>query len=323
MKVKQWIPIVLALVLGLAALKLTHDRMSRAQAPPAGSNFAERVIATHEIAAGQQIALEDLALGKVAPDSIPAGSFNAVADLKDRVAVTGIVKGQTILDSLLAPAGAAAGVQALIPPGMRAITIQVNEFSGVAGLLTVGCKVDIISTVGGGDEKDGSVARTIVQNVEVRAIGRQIVPATAGDRPDTANNGQPAPAPTNVTLLVTPEQAEQVQLASVGGRPWLSLRNATDAAAVETAGTSMADLRGDRTKKATDSVTPPAVKPAVDPFAETVPVKTASARKGSDAASVKTRTVTIIRGTKEQTLQMAVEDPVTSTAGADTEETAE
>ena len=324
MKVKQWIPIVLALVLGLAAMKLTHDRMNRAQAPASGANFAERVIASHDIAPGQQLAPGDLALGKVAADSIPAGAFNAVADLKDRVAVTGIVKGQPVLETLLAPAGAGAGVQALIPPGMRAITIQVNEFSGVAGLLTPGCKVDIISTVTGGDEKNGSVARTIVQNVEVRAVGRQIVPPTAGDKADAANNGQPAPPPTNVTLLVTPEQAEQVQLASVGGKPWLSLRNATDAAAVDSAGTSMADLRGDRTKKGTDAVTtpPPAVKPAVvDPFAEAV--KTASAHKGSDA-DLKTRTVTIIRGTKEQTLQMAVDaDSVTRTAGADTEEATE
>jgi pilus assembly protein CpaB len=323
MKVKQWIPIVLALGLGLAALKLTRDRMSRAQAPSAaGANFAERVVATRDIAAGQQMAPDDLALGKVASDSIPSGSFNAVADLKDRVAATGIVKGQPVLESLLAPAGVGAGVQALIPLGMRAITIQVNEFSGVAGLLTPGCRVDIISTVPGGDEKEGSVARTIVQNVEVRAVGRQIVPPTAGGKPETENNGQPAPAPTNVTLLVTPEQAEQVQLASVGGKPWLSLRNATDAAAVETAGTSMADLRGDRAKKAAESVTPPAVKPAVDPFAETAPVKTASARKGADAMP-KTRTVTIIRGTKEQTLQMSVEDLTAATAGADTEETAE
>jgi pilus assembly protein CpaB len=323
MKVKQWIPIVLALVLGLAALKLTHDRMIRVPTTPAGTKFAERVVATRDIAAGQQITADDLALGKVAADSIPAGSFNAVADLKDRVAVTGIVKGQPVLESLLAPAGAAAGVQALIPPGMRAITIQVNEFSGVAGLLTPGCRVDMISTVTGGDEQGGSVSRTIVQNLEVRAVGRQIAPATGGDKSDTANNGQPPPPPTNVTLLVTPEQAEQVQLASVGGKPWLSLRNASDAAAVETTGISMADLRGDRTKKAIESLTPPpTVKPAVDPFAETAPVKTASARSGA-AEAAKMRTVTIIRGTKEQTLQMAVEDPATSTAGADTGETAE
>lgn len=323
MKVKQWIPIVLALVLGLAALKLTRDRMSRVQAPTAGAvNFAERVVAARDIPAGEQITPGDLALGKVAADAIPTGSFNATADLKDRVAATAIVKGQPVLESLLAPTGAAAGVQALIPPGMRAITIQVNEFSGVGGLLTVGCKVDIISTVTGGDEKEGSVARTIVQNVEVRAVGRQIVAPTAGDKLETQNNGQPAPPPTNVTLLVTPEQAEQVQLASVGGKPWLSLRNATDAADVETAGTSMADLRGDRTKKGTEAVTP--VKPAaVDPFAETTPVKTASARKGVDDAATKTRTVTIIRGTKEQTLQMAVEAAPTTTAGADTEEAAE
>jgi pilus assembly protein CpaB len=320
MKVKQWIPIVLALVLGLAALKLTRDRMSRVQAPSANTNFAERVVATRDISAGEQITPGDLALGKVVADAIPAGSFNTVAELKDRVAATGIVKGQPVLDSLLAPSGAAAGVQALIPPGMRAITIQVNEFSGVAGLITVGCKVDIISSVTGGDEKEGAVARTIVQNVEVRAVGRQITAAGAPDKPDGAANGQPAPPPSNVTLLVTPEQAEQVQLAMTSGKPWLSLRNATDAAAVETEGTSMADLRGDRTKKGTEAVVP--AKPAVDPFAEpTAPVKVAGAA-GRDAAP-NTRTVTIIRGTKEQKLQMSTDASDQTTAGVDTTEAAE
>jgi pilus assembly protein CpaB len=316
MKVKQWIPIVLALVLGLAALKLTRDRMSRVQAPSANINFAERVVAARDIPAGEQITAGDLALGKVASESIPAGSFNTVADLKDRVAATGIVKGQPVLESLLAPSGAAAGVQALIPPGMRAITIQVNEFSGVAGLLTVGCKVDIISSVTGGDEKEGSVARTIVQNVEVRAVGRQIAAPTAGDQPELQNNGQPAPPPSNVTLLVTPEQAEQVQLASTGGKPWLSLRNATDTVAVETAGTSMADLRGDRTKKGTEAVVP--TKPAVDPFAE--PVRTA---RTADHAAPKTRTVTFIRNGKEQTVQVEIGGAgANTTAGVDASDAA-
>jgi pilus assembly protein CpaB len=320
MKVKQWTPIVLALVLGLAALKLTRDRMARVQAPAAGASFEKRVVAERDIAPGQPITPADLAIGKLAADSIPAGAFNDVAELKDRVAATGIVKGQAVLESLLAPAGSGAGVQALIPAGMRAITIQVNEFSGVAGLLTPGCKVDILSTVQG-DEKQGSISRTIVQNVEVRAVGRQIVPPTAGDKPEQANNGQPAAAPTNVTLLVTPQQAEQVQLASVGGKPWLSLRNATDAAPVETDGISMADLRGDTRKPAAEPAS--TAKPVVDPFAETTSVKTASSSGRKSAAEPKTRTVTIIRGTKEQTLQMTVDDPATTTAGADTEETSQ
>jgi pilus assembly protein CpaB len=327
MKVKQWIPIVLALVLGLAALKLTRDRMNRVQAPSAATaNFAERVVATRDIGAGEQITPGDLALGKVAAaDAAPAGTFNAVADLKDRVAATGIVKGQLVLESLLAPSGAGAGVQAMIKPGMRAITIQVNEWSGLAGLLTPGCKVDIISVVTT-DEKEGQVARTIVQNVEVRAVGKQIVAPTAGDKPETQNNGQPLPPPTSVTLLVTPEQAEQIQLASSGGKPWLSLRNATDADPVESAGVSMADLRGDRSKKGTEeevkaeAQTPtPTTPTTIDPFAETIPpvatTSTAgSGHKSAEATAVKTRTVTIIRGTKEQTFQMSVDDPATTTA---------
>jgi pilus assembly protein CpaB len=194
-------------------------------------------------------------------------------------------------------------VQALIPPGMRAITIQVNEWSGVAGLLTPGSRVDIISVVPG-EDKNGSVARTVVQNAEIRAIGRQVTATPPTPQPgEPGAPGQPGgppampmPPANNVTLLVTPAQAEAVQLASSGGAPWLVLRNSKDGDPVESKGTTLADLRGVRNDTSKVKPVEP-TKLATDPFTDK-PVKA--------PAAPKTRTVKFIRGTKETNVEIEV-----------------
>src|SRR5215207_10962679 len=107
MKVKTWIPLVLAVALGLAALKFTRDAMSRGGTVDK-SSFVATVTAARDIAPGQPITAEDLTTSKVESNSVPAGSFKTSAELVDRVATTGLVKGQTVLENLLAPKGTAA-----------------------------------------------------------------------------------------------------------------------------------------------------------------------------------------------------------------------
>jgi pilus assembly protein CpaB len=198
-----------------------------------------------------------------------------------------------VLDALLAPTGAASGVQALIPRGMRAITIQVNEFTGVAGLLTPGCRVDVLSSL---RDEGGqlSVTRTVAQNVEVRAVGQRVSAATA----DPADPNAALPMSQSVTLLVTPAQAEMLQLVSTGGTPWLVLRNATDTASSEREGTSLADLRRPG-RGAVQPVVPEPVRPAANPFAE---VSIAP----PPVAAPRSRTVRIIRATREENVQVDV-----------------
>lgn len=302
MKVKTWIPLVLAVVLGLVAAVMVRNVISRNRGAAPDTEFVQAVTAAVDIEAGRAITAADLTVMKVAAAQVPSGSFQNPADLVDRVALVRMVKGQHVLESTLAPTGAAGGVQALIPEGMRAITIQVNEFSGVAGLLSPGSKVDIISVIRN-DENTGSVARTIVQNVEVRAIGRQI--SAAPSQPAAQEPGAPpAPFVNNVTLLVTPEQAEAIQLASVGGHPWLVLRNSKDKNAFDTDGTSMADLRGESGDGFGEDdggiEVPTKLTAENDPFADAGP-KTSS---GGDAP--RTRVVKFIRATKEESMQVEV-----------------
>ena len=317
MKVKTWIPLVLAVVLGLAALKFTRDAMSRGGKTEDG-NYVSTVTLARDVVPGEALKAADFTTTKVEAKSLPAGSFSSTDDpnLADRVAATALVKGQTVIESLLAPKGTAAGVQALIPPGMRAMTIQVDEFSGLGGLLLPGCHVDIIAVIRNDDQK-GSTSRTIVQNVEVRAIGRQISGNAPAQDPN-APAGAPTPVPTNVTLLVSPEQAEAIQLAAVGGKPWLSLRNSKDENAFDSEGTTLADLRGDSGEfepaaptKVTSTGSDTSVTSAKDPFAVTPFV--------APTRSPRTRTVTFIRNTKEQTMTVdAAPSAPTNWVGATT-----
>src|SRR5690606_787888 len=129
MNLKAWIPLIIAVVLGLIAalfaMKLTRPD------PVAVTRIGgtvEVVTATKNIAPGQVINASDLALRSIAAEDAPEGTFVAVEHVQGRVAATQMVAGQPVLKALLAPEGMEAGLQALIPEGMRAITIEVNEF---------------------------------------------------------------------------------------------------------------------------------------------------------------------------------------------------
>jgi Flp pilus assembly protein CpaB len=121
---------------------------------------------------------------------------------------------------------------------MRAITVEVNEFSGVAGLITPGCRVDMIATM----QTDGKpVARTIVQNVKVTAVGQRVVlPPQSNDPAAQA----PQEIVRAITVLVKLKDAEAMELATSTGRPRLVLRSSRDEDVVQSAGVTIGELRG-------------------------------------------------------------------------------
>jgi pilus assembly protein CpaB len=181
-----------------------------------------------------------MTVGEVTPTSVPEGAFTEPQQLVGRVVENRTIKGQPIVAAILAPEGAAAGLQALVPKGMRAITIEVNEFSGVAGLLTPGCRVDIIATLQG---EGGNVARTIVQNVKVTAVGQRVVlPPPPKDGEPAA--GQPQEIVRAITVLAKLKEAESIELACSSGRPRLVLRSSRDEDVTSSAGITIGELRG-------------------------------------------------------------------------------
>jgi pilus assembly protein CpaB len=233
---KTWVPLVLAIVLGVCAAKVARDAlMKNRSSAGSGGKFVNLVVPRDNIPPGRALAADDLTVTEVGAGMAPATAFRDPSQLVGRVSETLIVKGQPIVDGMLAPPGSGSGLQALVPPGMRAVTLEVNEYTGVAGLITPGCHVDILATINEGN--GGQIARTIVQNVKVTAVGQRTVAAPT----DSAQPNEPF---RSVTVLAPVSEVETIELACATGRPRLVLRGGRDSDRVESAGITLKELRG-------------------------------------------------------------------------------
>lgn len=293
MNIKAWIPLVVAVVLGLIAAIMARN-LTAPSAVETGkiAGTVEVVTANRNIAPGEEIRPEDLALRTIAAADAPEGTFLDVTELTGRVAMVQMVKGQPVLESLLAPSGVAAGLQALVPEGMRAITIEVNEFSGLAGMIVPQARVDVLATVQGNGEP--TVSRTIVQNVEVKAVGQRV------SIHQEKSDGEPQEFARSVTLLVTPEQAEAIELAAVTARPRLVLRGSNDRTVAQTNGVTLTELR---TGKAVGARRDPFGTRMVedagrDPFDAQPVIQSLSptTRPTNEPLVIETREIQVIRG---------------------------
>jgi pilus assembly protein CpaB len=211
-----------------------------------------------------------------------------------------MVKGQAILEPMLAPTGSTGGMQALVPTGMRAITVEVNEFSSVGGMITPGCRVDVIATIQGANSD--SVARTIVQNVKVSAVGQRT--ANVQSNEPAKNPGDPSQeAYKSVTMLCSPEDAEAIELANSVGRPRLVLRSSKDTQLASTDGITIGELRRG------------VMKGGNDPFSTPTPAVNPSTQPSGFDDTIQRRNVKVIRGGVETTVSVRIEKPVLAPTG--------
>ncbi|UCF38712.1 MAG: Flp pilus assembly protein CpaB, partial [Acidobacteriota bacterium] len=125
---------------------------------------------------------------------------------------------EPFLEAKLAPKGAGAGLTAVIPDGMRALSVKVNDVIGVAGFVVPGSRVDVILTGSADSNRSSDTSKIILENVEVLAAGQNI---------ERDAQGKPQSVQV-VTLTVTPEQAQKLALASQDGKIQLALRNPLD-----------------------------------------------------------------------------------------------
>ncbi|HVT89917.1 MAG TPA: Flp pilus assembly protein CpaB, partial [Tepidisphaeraceae bacterium] len=169
MNLKTWIPLVLAIALGLLAMKIASNVMSKNNPSVSDAGSKSIVVFKHDVTPGSKLTAEDLETAKIAGDINTQAVFNKPADLDGRVMFTAATKGTPVIDSMLTPVGTGGGLQALVPKGKRAITVEINEFTGIAGNLVPGCRVDVVSTING--ENGEQVSRTVVQNVVVQSMG--------------------------------------------------------------------------------------------------------------------------------------------------------
>ena len=202
----------------LSALLLSWWVFQRSSAPES-RDLASVVAGTQDLPAGRRIAPGDLKLVTLDRKDMPRGALVKIEDVADRTLAVPLAAGEVVLSQKLAPTGSGEGLTSLIEPGTRAISVQVNEISGVSGFIQPGTRVDILftRTFSNGD----AATSTILQNVKVIAYGRQTDPGARVDPRDTTR-------PTVATLLVTQAQAEILVLAGQRGRIQLALRNGLD-----------------------------------------------------------------------------------------------
>ena len=238
MNAKIWAPLALAIVLGLTAALVARKALLRSRAAAAAAARTVPVtVASGPIQPGQELRRENLTTAAIAAADVPAGAFTSPELIVGRVTVVPIIPGQTILEQFLAPKGAGSGLQALVPSGMRAITIDVNESSGLAGMLIPGCHVDVVATALASDNPDKSMSRAIVQNLQVVAVGQRL----SGPKPE---NERDTGLTRTVTLLASPHDAQAIDLATATSRLRLVLRASGDASEADDDGVQMVDIRG-------------------------------------------------------------------------------
>src|SRR5208282_4794885 len=134
-----------------------------------------------------------------------------------RGAILPIGTGEFILQSKLAALNAGAGLPSMIPPGMRAVSVRVNDVVSVAGFVQPGTRVDVLATGNQGTSNEQQTT-TVLENVAVIAVGKSLL--------ESLGVGEPT-APV-ITLLVSPDDAQRLTLASQEGRIQLALRNPLD-----------------------------------------------------------------------------------------------
>jgi len=207
---------VLALALGTLVSYAVYTTLRRTVASVRESN-TQVVVAATDLQVGTKLEDKDLREIKLPGSDLPPGFYQHKSDVLGRGIILPIAKGEFLLPNKLAAENAGAGLPSLIPPGMRAVSVRVNEVVSVAGFVVPGTRVDVLLTGNPTGTQDPMTA-TVLENVEVLAAGQKL---------QRSPEGQPQMVPV-ITLLVSPDDAQKLTMASQNGRIQLTLRNPLD-----------------------------------------------------------------------------------------------
>jgi pilus assembly protein CpaB len=205
---------VLALAAGFLASVYVYKNLQGNRG--SGDSGVQVMVAANDLQVGARIEEHDIKIIQIPGGDMPPGAPRRKAEVVGHGVIIPISKGEFILPNRLAGENAGSGLPSLIPPGMRAVSVRVNEVVSVAGFVTPGTRVDVLltGTPGGGEEQ----TTTVLQNVAVLASGHTLERSSTGEAQNTAV----------ITLLVSPDDAQRLTLASSEGRIQLALRNPLD-----------------------------------------------------------------------------------------------
>jgi pilus assembly protein CpaB len=260
-----------AVLAGLLAVLLASKWLNQ----KSGSGMAKVAVATTDISLGQRLTPELVQMVDWPTSSMPPGAIKSVAELDGRVLRTNVMRGEPMLESKLARVGTKGGLSAVIGEGKRAITVRVNDVIGVAGFALPGNYVDIIVNTqrdsGDAHARDKNISKIVLERILVLAIAQEV--SRDETKPKVVNA---------VTLEVTPEQAEKIDLARSVGTLSLALRNQIDPQAVETAGATKSTLLDGVEAVKTSESAKPTAQPVRDVVRSPRAKKTATPPKADE-----------------------------------------
>ena len=243
-----FIVLALALAAGVGLAYGTYTYMQNVPVKTMSIPTTPVVVAAADLELGAELRADDVRIVQWPANAVPQDIFSNPADVIGRGIVMPVIQNEPILPMKLSSKEAGAGLPPVIPPGMRAVSVRVNEVIGVAGYVLPGTRVDVVATASPTTHQEDTTSKVVLTNVRVLAAGTKI--------DQNKENGKPMPVSV-VTLLVTPEESERLTLSSTEGKIQLALRNPLDQGAPPTPGVKPAVLLASTLK--------PVPRPAPEP----------------------------------------------------------
>ena len=234
-RMRVFMVFVLAVTAGGALAFGTYNYVQQRPARTVSIPTRQVVVAAGDLDIGAELRREDIRIIDWPANAVPASAISDPKDVIGRGLVLPVIENEPILPMKLASKEAGSGLPPAIPPGLRAVSVRVNEVIGVAGYVLPGTRVDVVATVSPSGQGADMTSKVILTNVQVLAAGTKI------DRETDKNKPMPVSV---VTLLVNPEEAERLTLASTEGKIQLALRNPLDKTMPATPGVRPSALFG-------------------------------------------------------------------------------
>jgi pilus assembly protein CpaB len=235
-RMRLFVVLLIALTAGGALAFATYNYVNNNQ-PAEAVAMPTRpvVVAASDLNVGTELTKDNVRVVQWPAGAVPEGIVGDAKDVVGRGVIMPFVANEPILPMKLAAEEAGVGLPPAIPPGLRAMSVRVNEVIGVAGYVVPGTRVDVVATVSPTQQQQDMTSKVILPNVQVLAAGTRLEADANGEKPMPVSV---------VTLLVNPEEAERLTLASTEGKIQLALRNPLDQQNPATPGIRPATLLG-------------------------------------------------------------------------------
>ena len=273
-RIRIFLVLVIAVTAGGALSYATYNYVQKGGTTKTVSMPTRPVIvAASNLEIGAELRAEDIRVIEWPANAVPQGAVSDPEEVVGRGVILPVIQYEPILPMKLASKEAGVGLPPAIPPGLRAVSVRVNEVIGVAGYVVPGTRVDVVVVVSPSSKQEDMTSKVILTDVQVLAAGTKLEQDGNAEKPVAVNV---------VTLLVNPEEAERLTLASTEGKIQLALRNPLDKENPPTTGVKPAALLG----------TPPPVRKVSTRIAPSLAAAT------STVVVEEPPTVEIIRGDK-------------------------